>query len=130
MLWVIYGRIKKDMAVKYKLLLLTYIDQLDPVLLNGVQGYGNVFQFVVLVEGSLVVFELPLLEDLDEGAQPRPVRKVRLKVLDVRQVGSRLGVTGTAQVNYQYHNKLIKFFFKSFVYLLSIFFIQGLYTYS
>ena len=49
---------------------------------------------MVLVEGSLVVFELPLLEDLDEGAQPRPVREVRLKVLDVRQVGSRLGVTG------------------------------------
>ena len=94
-LWVIYGRIKKDMAVKYKLLLLTYIDQLDPVLLNGVQGYGNVFQFVVLVEGSLVVFELSLLEDIDEGAQPRPVRKVRLKVLDVRQVSSRLGVTGS-----------------------------------
>ena len=41
--------------------LLTDIDKLDPVLLNGVQGYGNVFEFVVLVERPLVVTEFSLL---------------------------------------------------------------------
>ena len=52
----------------------TYIDEFDSILLDGVQGDGDVLDLVVLVVGLLVVApQLPLLEFLHQGHQDCPV---------------------------------------------------------
>ena len=51
--------VKKDM--------LTYVDQLDAVLLDGVEGDGDVLERVGLRLWSLVVAQLSLLQSLHEG---------------------------------------------------------------
>lgn len=47
----------------------TDIDQFDAVLLDGVQGDGDVLQGVGLALRSLVVFQFPLLKNLHQGNQ-------------------------------------------------------------
>ncbi len=42
----------------------TNVDQFDPILRDGVQGNGDVFKLMMLVDGFLVVLEFALLEDL------------------------------------------------------------------
>ena len=47
--------------------ILTYVDQLDAVLLDGVEGDGDVLERVGLRLWSLVVSQLSLLQSLHEG---------------------------------------------------------------
>ena len=58
---------------------LTYIDEFDPVLLDGVESDGDVLDLVVLVVGFLVVApQLPFLKLLHQSHQNCPVpEKVR-----------------------------------------------------
>ena len=46
---------------------LTYVDKLDAVLLNGVEGDGDVLEGVGLGLWSLVVSKLPFLQCLHQG---------------------------------------------------------------
>ena len=48
---------------------LTDIDEFNAVLLDGVQGDGDVLQGVRLALRSLVVFQFPLLKNLHQGNQ-------------------------------------------------------------
>ena len=47
--------------------MLTYVDQLDAVLLDGVEGDGDVLERVGLRLWPLVVSQLSLLQSLHEG---------------------------------------------------------------
>ena len=47
--------------------MLTYVDQLDAVLLDGVEGDGDVLERVGLRLWPLVVAQLSLLQSLHEG---------------------------------------------------------------
>ena len=47
--------------------MLTYVDQLDAVLLDGVEGDGDVLEGVGLGLWSLVVSQLPFLQRLHQG---------------------------------------------------------------
>ena len=47
--------------------MLTYVDQLDAILLDGVEGDGDVLERVGLRLWSLVVSQLSLLQSLHEG---------------------------------------------------------------
>ena len=46
---------------------LTNIDKFDAVLLDSIQGDGDVFQGMRLALRSLVVFQFPLLKNLHQG---------------------------------------------------------------
>ena len=54
----------QQMTASFKISRHTYVDELDAVLLDGVQGDGDVLQGVRLAGGSLVVSQLPLLQRL------------------------------------------------------------------
>lgn len=63
---------------------LTYIDQLDSILIDRIESTRHVLQELMLI-GRLLdpVFELPLLQDLDEGTQLRPIGQILHQILNV-----------------------------------------------
>lgn len=70
---------------------LTYIDQFDVIPLHGSQCQGDILQVLMLIEG--LPYHPPdplLLEHLHQGAQPDPVAKIRLQVLDAVFLGLKL----------------------------------------
>jgi hypothetical protein len=59
---------------------LTYIDELDAILLYGIQGDGDVLQGVGLGLGCAVVPQFPSLQHLHQRHQPAVRRKYELHV--------------------------------------------------
>ena len=67
--------------------LFTYVDQLDAILLNGVQGYCDVLQGVWLRLRPLVVSQLPFLQRLNQGYQPATKMSALRYVTQVQRSG-------------------------------------------